>query len=268
MRRISWMLAGALALSGPARPSPGGPAFRTVADASEWCDDGNGSWREVRHCEVREAVWEATGAPIAVDAQPNGGIQVTGWDRNEVRLLAKVVASGESADEARASAAAVRIETDGTIRASVGPEGGTWVSFRLQVPRAAALSLRSHNGGINLESLSGTVEARTTNGGVHLERMAGKVTARTQNGGVHVDLEGDSWDGEGLDVETSNGGVHLEVPADYNAHLVTSTVNGRIHAPAALRGRFEGKRLDTDLGRGGAPVRIETRNGGVHVNQG
>ena len=264
MRRISWMLVGMLALSGPASPA-GGPQLRAVADA-EWCDDSRGS-DEARHCEVREATWDATGAPIAVDAQPNGGIQVTGWDRNEVRLRVKIVASGASVEEARARAAAVRIETDGTIRA-VATEGKAWASFRLEVPRASLLNLTSHNGGINLESLSGTVEARTTNGGVHLERMAGKVTARTQNGGVHVDLEGDSWDGEGLDVQTSNGGVHLEVPADYNAHLVTSTVNGRIHAPAALRERFDGKRLDTELGRGGAPVRIETRNGGVHVNQG
>ena len=268
MRRISWMLAGVLALSGPASPSSGGATFKTVADASGWCDDGNGSWQEVRHCEVREAVWSATGAPIAVDAQPNGGIRVTGWDRSEVRLLVKVVASGRTIEEARARAAAVRIDTDGTIQASSPREDKAWVSFRLEVPRASVLALTSHNGGINLEDLSGTVEARTTNGGVHLERMAGKVTARTQNGGVHVDLEGDTWDGEGLDVQTSNGGVHLEVPAGYNAHLVTSTVNGRIHAPAALRARFDGKRLDTELGRGGAPVRIQTTNGGVHLNQG
>jgi len=267
MRRIPWMLAAALAVSGPASPADG-PALRTLADAGDWCDESRrGGSHDIQHCEVREAVWNASGAPIAVDAQPNGGIQVTGWDRNEVRLRVKIVASGASVEEARARAAGVQIETDGTIRA-VATEGKAWASFRLEVPRASLLNLTSHNGGINLESLSGTVEARTTNGGVHLERMAGKVTARTQNGGVHVDLEGDSWDGEGLDVQTSNGGVHLEVPADYNAHLLTSTVNGRIHAPAELLQRFDGKRLETDLGRGGAPVRIETRNGGVHVNQG
>lgn len=266
MRRIPWMLAAALAVSGPASPASG-PSLRTLADGGEWCDESRESSREPRHCEVREATWDANGAAIAVDAQPNGGIQVTGWDRNEVRLRVKIVASGDTADEARARAGAVQVETDGTIRA-VTTEGKAWASFRLEVPRASLLNLTSHNGGINLESLSGTVEARTTNGGVHLERMAGKVTARTQNGGVHVDLEGDSWDGEGLDVQTSNGGVHLELPAGYNAHLVTSTVNGRIHAPAALRERFDGKRLDADLGRGGAPVRVQTKNGGVHVNQG
>lgn len=268
MRQIPWMLVAALAVSGPASPSSEPGRFRVLADASEWCDEGQGGDREARHCEVREATWDATGAPIAVDAQPNGGIQVAGWDRNEIRLRVKIVASGATEGEARARAAAVRVETGETIRAVAAREGHAWASFRLDVPRASVLTLTSHNGGINLASLSGTVEARTTNGGVHLEKMAGKVTARTQNGGVHVDLDGEAWDGEGLDVATSNGGVHLELPAAYNAHLVTSTVNGRIHAPADLRRLFEGRRLDTDLGRGGAPVRVETRNGGVHVNQG
>ena len=171
MRRIPWMLAAALAVSGPASPADG-PALRTVADAGDWCDESRrGGSHDIQHCEVREAVWNASGAPIAVDAQPNGGIQVTGWDRNEVRLRVKIVASGDTAEEARARAAGVRIETDGTIRA-VTTEGKAWASFRLEVPRASLLNLTSHNGGINLESLSGTVEARTTNGGVHLERMA------------------------------------------------------------------------------------------------
>src|SRR4029450_1410775 len=97
--------------------------------------------------------------------------------------------------------------------------------------------------------------------------MGGKVLGRTTNGGVHVSLDGEAWDGESLDVATANGGVHLDIPADYNAHLQTSTVNGGIHVPAELAGQFEGKRVDADLGKGGALLRIETRNGGLHVNQ-
>lgn len=266
MRRIPWMLAAALAVSGPASPAPAGSAsVQTVPDASGWCDEGGGDRDEARHCEVREATWDAAGAPLSVDAAPNGGISVVGWDKSEVRLRVKVVASGASREQARARAAAVRIETDGTVRALPGADGRAWTSFRLEVPRALALALSAHNGGINLEGLTGTVEASTVNGGLHLERMGGKVTARTQNGGLHVDLDGDGWDGEGLSAETSNGGVHLSLHEGYNARLVTSTVNGGIHAPRALRERFEGKRLDVELGRGGAPVRAVTRNGGIHI---
>ena len=34
-----------------------------------------------------------------------------------------------------------------------------------------------------------------------------------------MDLEGDHWDGAGLDVETRNGGVRMTVPATYSAEV-------------------------------------------------
>jgi hypothetical protein len=252
-----------VALLGLVQSASADVAFKASPDR-EWCDErGWGASRE-RHCEVREATWPATGDTIAVDSQPNGGIEVVGWDRNEVRLRVKVVAEGATLAEAKARAAAVRIETGDVIRATTAD--GAWASFRLEVPRQSALTLASKNGGLHLSHLTGVVEARTENGGVHLDRMGGKVLARTTNGGVHVQLAGESWDGESLDVETSNGGVHLQIPDDYNAHLKTGTVNGGLHVPEALRRQFDGKRLEVDLGRGGAPIRIETRNGGLHVN--
>jgi putative adhesin len=260
MRSVLWTWVGAMALAGTASAEV---SFKTVVDR-DWCDDHGWGSSSERYCEVREATWPATGEPIAVDSQPNGGIEVVGWDRNEIRLRVKVVADAPTKAEAKSRAAGVRIETDGVIRAIAPAQA--WASFRLEVPRRATLSLTSKNGGLHLRDLAGVVDARTDNGGVHLDRMGGKVVARTTNGGVHVQLSGDAWDGESLDVETSNGGVHLQIPDDYNAHLLTSTVNGGIHAPETLRRQFEGKRLDVELGRGGAPIRIETRNGGLHVN--
>ena len=260
MRSVLWTFVAVLGLGLPASAEV---AFRTVSDA-EWCHDkGWGSSRE-RYCEVREAPWAATGAPIAVDSMPNGGIEVVGWDRNEVRLRVKVVADADTLADAKSHAAAVRVATEGVIRATTA--GRAWASFRLEVPRGSTLSLESKNGGLHLRGLAGTVDARTVNGGVHLDAMGGKVTARTQNGGVHVQLSGDSWDGESLDIETANGGVHVQIPDDYNAHLRTSTVNGGIHAPEDLRRQFDGKKLDVDLGRGCAPLRIHTRNGGLHID--
>ena len=260
MRSVLWTLVGVLGLAGAASAEVG---LKVVPDEG-WCDDhGWGSSRE-RYCEVREATWTATGATIAVDSQPNGGIEVVGWDRNEVRLRVKVVADGDTAAEAKSRAASMHIETEGVIRARAAERA--WASFRLEVPRQSTLHLTSKNGGLHLRDLAGVVEATTVNGGVHLDAMGGRVTTRTTNGGVHIQLSGASWDGESLDVETFNGGVHLQIPDDYNAHLQTSTVNGRIHAPEELRRQFDGKRLDVDLGHGGAPLRIATRNGGLHVD--
>ena len=74
--------------------------------------------REV-YCLNREETFAGSGL-LDVDASRNGGIRVRGWDRNDIRLVARIVAYGESESRARALAEAVRIETGPRVRAT-GP---------------------------------------------------------------------------------------------------------------------------------------------------
>lgn len=83
-----------------------------------------------------------------------------------------------------------------------------------------------------------------------------------------MELAGNAWEGEGLDVETRNGGVKLEIPENYSAELETGTVNGRIRVdfPVTAQGRID-QEIRAILGSGGAPVRVRTTNGGVKVTR-
>jgi len=257
-----------------AAPLAGAADVRVSSDDS-WCREGRdwGGDRRERHCEVREATWRAAGT-VKADSRPNGGIQVKGWDRDEVRLRVRVTAVAPTAEEARALASQVRVETDGGVRVT-GPENRGrethWsASLRLDVPRNGDVDLQADNGGIHIEDFSGRARFNTVNGGVHLDRVGGDLQGRTTNGGLHVNLTGDEWEGEGLDVTSTNGGVHLEIPSGYNARLETSTVNGGVHSdvPAITgKGRRSGARIVTDLGRGGQLVRLTTTNGGLHISQ-
>jgi hypothetical protein len=257
-------LAGVLAV-----PAPGGalPGRSSRSGQGVDCAHEGGDDRYEKHCEVRELTLPA--GRVEVDAAPNGGIQVQGAQRSDVRVRAKVVAQAPTLEEAQALAAEVRIETAGVVRA-VGPQTGRgrsfWVSYELLVPEAADLRLETMNGGIALHDVRGTVEFKTMNGGVRVDSAAGSVRGRTTNGGVDVSLEGASWEGEGLDVETTNGGVKVTVPSDYSARLVTGTVNGgmRVDFPVTVQGRID-RRLDVTLGRGGPTVRAVTTNGGVVI---
>ena len=236
----------------------------------EWCD---GRWRgdRERYCEVREITISAREL-VSVDAGTNGGIKVEGWDRNEIRLLAKVQAWAYDEDDARDLVSEIRVDLDGRMIRPRGPSTGRregWsVSFELMVPTNSNLELEAHNGGISIADVRGDVEFGTTNGGVTLSGMAGDVRGRTTNGGLRVELDGDEWDGEGLDVQTTNGGVSLYIPDDYSARLVTGTVNGgiRIDFPIMVQGNI-GRRITTDLGNGGKTVRVTTTNGGVTVRK-
>jgi putative adhesin len=243
---------------------------KTVGDSKcrEWGDRS----RET-YCEVREATFSApAGAPIRVDASPNGGIEVRGGGQSrQIQILARVTASADEREDARALAEAVRIETGETIR-SVGPSARNKrdhfsVSFELIVPDGLELKLDTMNGGIRLEDVMGNVDLTTLNGGVSIEGVSGQVRGRTTNGGISAHLTGSSWSGESLDLETTNGGVSLSLPEDFNARLETGTVNGglRIDFPVTLQGRIDRKRLAIDLGRGGPLVRAVTTNGGVTI---
>src|SRR3954451_494969 len=250
----------------------GGPlAAQRRAAGSDWCADE--SWGNDRQgfCEVREYRVPASGSPLTVDAAPNGGITVEGSSRGDIAVQARVVATAATIEEAKAIASrvqvvatAVRVDADGPR--SLGGRESWSVSYRLAVPTRTPLSLKTVNGGITVGTVDSRVDIRTTNGGVKLSHMAGDVEGRTTNGGIDVDLDGTAWNGGGLDLETTNGGVRMGIPAQYNAHLETGTQNGniRIDFPITVQGTI-GRSFSTDLGSGGATLRVRTSNGSVRI---
>jgi hypothetical protein len=238
----------------------------------ELCRDGGWDDDYYRFCEVREEALPA--GPLTVDAGRNGGIQVEGWDRNEIRIRAVITANARSETAARELAAGVQVQAGGGRVSATGPtaSGREWwsVSFRINVPRKNDLELHANNGGITIAGVSGEIHFETTNGGVRLSDLAGMVRGQTRNGGLTVALAGNRWEGQGLDVETSNGGVTLSIPEGYNADLETRTVNGgfRTDYPMTVQGELSPRRgISTTLGSGGPPVRVRTTNGGVRINK-
>ena len=233
------------------------------------CDGISGD--RAHHCEVREETLTG-GNPLNVDARPNGGIRVIGWDRGDVVLRVRIVSYADSESEARQTASQVRVETGGGEIRARGPERGDdahWsASFELKVPQNSQLTLRTLNGGITVDDLRGTVSFKASNGGVRLVNVGGEFRGETNNGGLNIDLNGQRWDGTGLDVETHNGGVNLTLPSDYSAELETGTTNGRLRVdfPVTVQGLI-GRQLHTTLGGGGPKIRAMTYNGGVNIRR-
>lgn len=269
MKRNAWFAGILIAvLVGVFQPGIADQKWKVYED-DEWCDDHG--WG-ARYCEVRETTLKANRKVIDVDGGDNGGIRVTGWDRDDILLRAKIHVSDGSDDDARELASKIKIETGRTIRAD-GPKRfrrkGWSVSFELMVPHRSNLSLETTNGGISIEDVRGDMDFDATNGGITLSGVAGHVRGSTTNGGVHITFEGDEWKGKGLNVRTTNGGVTLRFPEDYSADLITGTTNGSIHldSPMMLEGRI-GKRIKTTLGKGGPELKVITTNGGVKIRRG
>jgi hypothetical protein len=247
------------------------PPQRSSSD--DWCRDENWGRDRETACEVREYTVPASGATLSVNAEPNGGISVAGTQRMDVLVRAKVSATADTLESARALLARIVVTATADHVSADGPgrtgDRESWsVSYRLSVPVRTPLSLRSTNGGVTIDNVVSQVDVRTVNGGVSLSRMGGDVKGRTTNGGVNVVLDGSTWDGAGLDVETSNGGVTLAIPRSYSAHLETGTTNGglRLDFPVTVTGEI-GRSFSTDLGGGGPTLKVRTSNGGVTIRQ-
>jgi Toastrack DUF4097 len=242
---------------------------RVVEDG--WCQEDRGNRDRFQSCEVREFTVPAGASQVNVDAAPNGGIQVFGSARGDMVIRAKVTAQAESAQRSREILAGVRVDAAADKISAEGPQGlerrESWsVSYRLAVPTQTSLQLKTTNGGISIERVEGRLEFATVNGGVKLSGIGGEVRGRTSNGGVDVDLDGPTWQGEGLDVETSNGGVKLRIPEQYSARLEAGTINGGISVdfPITMQGRID-REIVATIGAGGPVIRVHTNNGGVKV---
>jgi hypothetical protein len=243
-----------------------------------WCRDA----RDADFCDVREETLNNV-STIDVDARGNGGVFVRGWDRSDVRVRARISTYARTDDDARALAREVRLTTqNGTIRAE-GPRRDndrdrrrwrnreSWhVSYEIQVPRSARVSVDATNGGIVVQDVRGTIDAETTNGGLVFSEVAGDVRGRATNGGVVVEVAGEKWQGTGLDVRTTNGGVRLLLPAGYSADLDARATNGGISIdfPVTVQGLVNSRReVRGTIGSGGPPLRVATTNGGVQIRR-
>jgi hypothetical protein len=229
---------------------------------------------QVNVCEVREQTI-AYGGRLSVDGGQNGGVSVKGWDGQGVLVRSKVDAWGPDEGSARVVMSQVHVDfAAGELKAS-GPQNANnqWfaVSYEVFVPRSADLTLKTHNGGISIADVRGNIQFEAINGGVNLKNLGGDVEGTTKNGGLNINLAGNRWEGNKLDARTTNGGVNISIPANYNAHFETATVNGHLNAnfDMTVRGNVGeiSKKLSTDIGSGGPTIHVETKNGGVNVKK-
>ena len=251
------------------------PLLAQLQDNSEkqmTCENGGNDGEQARHCDIREQTVVSIGR-LSVDAGRNGGATVKGWLRSDVLVRARVEARGETEGAAAIMASQVSIDTSGGQVRAIGPESAnnSWwsVGYEIFVPQNTDLSLKSHNGGMTISDVRGQIHFDGNNGGVRLKRVAGDVSGATVNGGVQVELTGAIWDGRQLEVSTRNGGVTVVMPSHYSAHIQAETESGGIHSDfsVALNDNAKPRRLDFNLGSGGALIHLATTNGHVTLKR-
>jgi DUF4097 and DUF4098 domain-containing protein YvlB len=255
----------------------GAPALAAQSrDDSAWqrsCERDDDDTGE-RYCEVRHTGFRPSGSSLTVDPDENGGVEVIGWDKDSVAVTIRIQANARSESDAQALAQRVKVEASGSSVRVDGPSSGRrehWsAGLVLWVPRKTGLFASTTNGPLSVSNLSGTLDLHSTNGPLTLEDLSGDVRARVQNGPLSVELQGNTWEGKGLDAESVNGPVELGIPDGYNAELETGTVNGPMRTDVPLTITVQGRmrdRIHARLGKGGARVRVVTTNGPITIRR-
>ena len=106
------------------------------------------SWyndRLVGNCEIREQTLALSGGAIAIDGRQNGGVNVKGWDQNQVLVRARVQAGAPTAAEAEALGRQIRIETSGAKIFASGPENRQRLSLERELRSVRSATCRPFN---------------------------------------------------------------------------------------------------------------------------
>lgn len=245
------------------------------ADDAEWlrrCRDNRWNDNRETHCEVRENRMRAPGGTVRMEGLRNGGVSVTGWNRDSIVVSTRIRAEARSQSAARQIASQVRTSVSGATISATGPNttnGESWtVSLVSWVPSRSDLRVETRNGPVSVNGVDGDLDLETRNGPLSLENLAGSVRARTSNGPLSILLVGNRWDGSGLDARTTNGPLSISIPSDYSAHLEAATTNGPLSLgfPIPVSGRI-GRNISADIGSGGATIRAETTNGPLAIRR-
>ena len=225
---------------------------------------------------------------------PAGGrfelINVNGRITAETTDGKDVVVEGKRSAKARSDEAAkemlgkleIREEVGGsTVRVESRPPrmsgfGGHEIEWIVKVPKGLTVDLRTVNGGVRMNGLSGEIHAKTTNGGIKGTNLViDNLEASVVNGGVEIELGSPLDATDMVELTTVNGGVTFALPSESKAAITARAVNGGVRASDDLKieredessERESRRRLTGTMNGGGARVNVSTTNGGVRLSR-
>jgi len=208
---------------------------------------------------------------------PNGTVEISGWDRNEVSI--KGVKRGKNREAVEATKTDVESGADHVAvqtrvprkRIGWGNENVT-VDYTVRVPRTARLErIESANGNVVIEDVTGDIAASTANGSVRAKGSASDLKLSTSNGQITAE-PASLGSSQSVSLDTANGSITATFPADADATITADTTNGGItseFSSLTVKKDFPtGSHLKGTLGKGGASVKAQTVNGSITIRRG
>jgi hypothetical protein len=197
----------------------------------------------------------------------SGNVTVVGADDADEAVV-KVVKRGGSVQERAATQVLAAESDEGVTLVSPGAGGRVSVSYEITVPRRGLdkLELSAQKGDIKVSEFDGDLELSVTNGTVTVASN-GKVRSRVVNGRTNVTYAGRH--DEAQEFSVVNGDLEVSLPGEPEVDLNAASTNGRVEVDGALPLKAErgGRKVEAELGGGGAALNVKTVNGNIRIRQ-
>lgn len=232
-----------------------------------------------------EKRFSLTGVPELTLDTFDGSIQVRSWDRPEIHVeiekrgpdretaAAITVSASQDRNRIRLEARGPRVEQHFV---GIGNVHSPSASFIVSVPRQLRLTVKTGDGSIALERLSGVIDAHSGDGSITGEELTGDIKTVTEDGSVRIsDADGrlalESGDGslqvsgriesirattgdgsvvieaedgsamkDDWEVTTGDGSIVFRVPEGFNAEIDAHSDDGSVRAQSSLRAEASG----------------------------
>ena len=214
----------------------------------------------------------------------NGRITAEATDGKDVVVEGRRSAKGRSDEVAKENLAKLEIREEvsgSSVRVESRPPrfsgfGGHEIEWTVKVPRGLIVDLRTVNGGVRMNGLSGEIHAKTTNGGIKgVGLVVDSVEASVVNGGVDMQFAAPLDSTDTVELTTVNGGVTIELPSESKATIAARAVNGGVRVSDELQATQEEesheferrRRFNGTMNGGGARVNVSVTNGGIRISR-
>jgi len=205
--------------------------------------------------KIKRDIDTKPGKTLDLELTTGGSIEVKGWDKNVVSIVAHIRGNEEDyyIDVAeRSSGIKVEVSYEGRGRHNGG------VSVEVKVPNKYNLKLETMGGDIMLTDIEGTFSGETMGGEIELYHLKGEVNLTTMGGEIKV--EDCDLDGQ---VKTMGGEVSLR---DVIGDLDASTMGGEVSYRNVKRRDQRDDAREVKISTMGGEIEVDDAPGGADVS--
>ena len=157
------------------------------------------------------------------------------------------------------------------------------IKFVVKVPSEYNLELETGGGSIEVQDLTGDIDANTSGGSIRIEDVKGDVDVKTSGGSIRVEdvagnVEGRTSGGsikvkfseqisEDSVLSTSGGSIAAYLPPSIKLDIDASTSGGRVKSDFDVDGSVKKTKIKGEINGGGPLLKLRTSGGSVSIKE-